>query len=72
MTPVGWCIFRVIPAWVEANLESLQKPVFPFASRHALQYRLLRISQGVFVFHDCLFLQRPYRPRCSKRRQRGG
>jgi bacterioferritin-associated ferredoxin len=31
-------------------LESLEKTLFPFASRHHLKYRWLRITKGSFVF----------------------
>jgi hypothetical protein len=40
------------------SLESLEKTVFPFASRRGLKYRWYRITEGLFCF-DCLFLQRP-------------
>jgi hypothetical protein len=41
------------------SLESLEKTVFPFASRRGLEYRWLRVTEGLVCFHDCLFLQRP-------------
>jgi hypothetical protein len=46
------------------SLELLENAAFPFASRRALSISIKSHHQGLYRFHDRLFLQRFKRPRC--------
>jgi hypothetical protein len=50
-------------------LESLEKATFLFASNRSYKYLMATASPMSPRLYDCLFLQRPQRPRCPPRRQ---